>query len=248
MRKRGYTLVEIIIVFAVLGVLSAAAYSLISQGKDAAESVDVRAQLTGGARTAMTEIVRDLSETNTSTVSTDASDLVPYFTDPLNGETHQVLVFASARGDPSVSPGEDGVHADNDYVHLDSDYRPVWRSVIIYCTYVTPEGIQQLRKYVSYDNAYSADGMFPFSLTSVSATAINLQKGDGTSLVIARNTGAARANYIAYKDAAITGADFTISNSLMKINLYLSKLELPTKGGTRTLAITLTGSVVMRNK
>jgi len=247
MRKNGYTLIEVMIVLVVLGILSTAIYSMVTQGRDAAESVDVRARLTESARTAMEEITRDLAETSVSSVTVDASSEVPYFVDPLNGETHQVLIFASARGNPADA-AEDGTHANNDYVHLDADYKPVWRSVIVYCTYVTPEGIQQLRKYVNYDNAYSASGMFPFSFVSVTVNAINLQKGNGAGLVIARNAGAARANYIAYKDAATTGADFTISGSLMKINLYLSRLALPTKGGTRVSTITLTDSVVMRNK
>lgn len=247
MKKSGYTLLEILIVLVVLGVLSSAVYTIISQGRDAAESVSVQAQLTEGARTAMAEITRDLTETSSSTVTVDATDAVPSFSDPLNGETHQILVFASARGNPADA-AEDGSHPNNDYVHLDADYKPVWRSVVVYCTYVTPENIQQLRKYVDYNNAYSASGIFPFSFIGVTANTINLRRGDGVGLAIARNAGSSRANYIAYKDAATTGADFTIGGSLMKINLYLSRLALPTKGGTRTSTITLTDSVVMRNK
>lgn len=247
MKKKGYTLLEIIIVFTVLTVLSAAVYGIISQGRDAAESVDVRAQLTEGARTAMMEIIRDLSETSASTVSTDAADAIPYFVDPLNGETHQILIFASARGSPAQL-AEDGIHSNNDYVHLDSSYKPVWRSVVVYCTYVTPENIQQVRKYINYNNDYSGAGVFPFSVLSVNANAINLQRGDGVPLVITRNSGSARASYITSDVPITNGADFTMVGSLMKINLYLSKLELPTKGGTRRLTATLTDSVVMRNK
>jgi len=248
MKKAGYTLTEIIIVLAALTVLSAAIYSVVSQGRDAAESVDVRAQLTGSARTAMTEMARDLTETSSSTVTIDPiTSNPPVFPDPLNGENHQILIFASARGDPAAA-SEDGQHANNDYVHLDSDYKASWRSVVVYCTYITPEGIQQLRKYVYYNNSYN----FPFTFVGVTANAINL-----AGLVIPRNSGSVRANYITSEvtgpannnDGVIdNGADFTISGSLMKIKFFLSKLELPTKGGTRRLMATLTDSAVMRNK
>src|SRR3990167_4317975 len=247
MKRIGYTLTEIMIVLAVLAVLSGAIYFIVSSGRDAAESVDVRAQLSGGARVAMAEMVRDLSETNRSTVTVDGTGAVTSFVDPLNSETHQILIFASARGDPAAA-AEDGTHANNDYVHLDADYKPVWRSVIVYCTYVPPEGIQQLRKYVYYNDSYS----FPFTFVSVAANAINL-----AGLVIPRDSGSFRANYITSEvtgpannnDGVIdNGADFTISGSLIKIKFFLSKLELPTKGGTRRLTVTLTDSVVMRNK
>jgi prepilin-type N-terminal cleavage/methylation domain-containing protein len=247
MKRIGYTLTEIMIVLAVLAVLSGAVYFIVSSGRDAVESVDVRAQLSDGARVAMAEMVRDLSETNRDTVTVDGAGEVTSFVDPLNNETHQILIFASARGDPAA-PAEDGQHASNDYVHLDSAYKANWRSVVVYCTYVTPEGIQQLRKYVYYNNSYN----FPFTFVGVTANAINL-----AGLVIPRNSGSVRANYITSEvagpannnDGVIdNGADFTISGSLMKIKFFLSKLELPTRGGSRMLTATLTDSVVMRNK
>lgn len=256
MRKNGYSLIEMVIILAVLSVLSGAVYIIISQGRDAAESVDVRAQLGENARTAMTEMVRDLSETNPGTVTVDVAGVIPSFVDPLNGQTHQILIFASARGDPSAA-AEDGQHANNDYAHLDVDYKPVWRSVTVYCTYVTAEGVQQIRKYVNYDNAYGQTGIFPFSFVGVSSSAINLQRGDGAAFAMARNSGAVRAGYITSEAAGTAdnndgvvdnGADFTISGSLMKIKLFLSKTELPTKGGARLLTATLTDSVMMRNK
>lgn len=270
MKNNGYTLVEMMIVLVVLTVLGGMIYTVISQGKDVAESVEVRVQLTEAARTAMRELVRDLSETSSDAVTT-VDGAIPSFADPINGETHQILVFASARGDPADA-AEDGIHGNNDYVHLDGDYNLSWRSVIVYCTYVTPEGIQQLRKYVVYNNVFAQAGMFPFSVVSVTATAITLQRGDGASLVIPRNSGSARANYIASEDSnnsgtlegneddgndnlpadnedgiLDTGADFTLSGSVVEIKLFLSKGELPTKGGTRTLTVTLSNSVFMRN-
>jgi prepilin-type N-terminal cleavage/methylation domain-containing protein len=236
MKRIGYTLTEIMIVLAVLAVLSGAVYFIVSSGRDAVESVDVRAQLSDGARVA-----------NRDTVTVDGAGEVTSFVDPLNNETHQILIFASARGDPAA-PAEDGQHASNDYVHRDSAYKANWRSVVVYCTYVTPEGIQQLRKYVYYNNSYN----FPFTFVGVTANAINL-----AGLVIPRNSGSVRANYITSEvagpannnDGVIdNGADFTISGSLMKIKFFLSKLELPTRGGSRMLTATLTDSVVMRNK
>lgn len=240
MKKSGYTLVEVMIVVAVFGVLGAVIYNMASHGKDAAESVDVRARLTESARIAMTEIVRDLSETNSGLVT------ITGFTDPLNGEYHQILVFPSARGAP---PNND-FKLDDDSGN--SSWLPVWRSVIVYCTYVTPEGIQQLRKYVDYS---VTDGDFPFS-ASVAADTINLQSKGGVGLPIARNSGSARANYITSEATGLAdnndgfpdnGADFTLNGSLVTITLFLSKRELSTKGGTRRLTITLTDSVVMKN-
>jgi len=247
MRRSGYTLMELIVTVVIISVLSAAIYGIVLQCKDAAESVDVRAQLSGSARFAAAEITRDLAETDRDTVTTDAGGAIPSFTDPINGETHQILVFASARGDPS-DPPEDGLHANNDYVHLDAGYKPSWRSVIVYATYVTPEGLQQLRKYAVYGSAFSQEGIFPVSVTGVTAAAISLQRGDGAGLVIPRNSGVSRANNVTFKEAGTTGADFTLSGSLIKVKLYLRKAELPTKGGTRTLDVTLTDSVSMRNK
>jgi len=240
MKKSGYTLVEVMIVVIVLGVLSAAVYAMISQGRDAAERVDVRARLTESARTAMTEIVRDLSETNGDSVT------IAGFTDPLNGEWHQILIFPSARGAP---PNND-FKLDDDSGN--SSWLPVWRSVIVYCTYVTPEGIQQLRKYVEPADA----GDFPFLLVSVTADTITLQRKGGAGLSIARNFGSVRANYITSEVTGLAdnndgfpdnGADFTLSGSLVKITLFLSQSELPTKGGPKRLTVTLTDSVVMRN-
>lgn len=252
--RKAYTLVEILIVVAVLGILGGVAYNIVSKVRDAAETVDVRAQLISGARTAMAEMVRDLSESDNNTLTKDGTGAIPSFIDPINSETHQILVFASARGNPADA-SEDGSHANNDYVHLDADYKLSWRSAIVYCTYQTTEGIQQLRKYVDYGN-YSAAGMFPFSLVSITAGAITLSRGDGTALIIVRNSGSVRANYIATEDAnrnnqdgvPDAGTDFSISGSRLSIKLFLAKLEYPTKGGNKFLTVTLTDSVVMRNK
>lgn len=276
MHKKAYTIVEMLIVLAILGILSGSAYLLLSKGKYTIDFLDTRATLTDNVRRAMQEIIRDLSESNAGTITKDASGSIPYFTDPLNNKDHQVLIFASARGNPDNN-AEDSGHDNNNYVHLGGDYKPSWRSAVIYCTYVTPEGIQQLRKYVDYGSltAYYAGSpnRFPLSITSITTSSINLIRGDGTYLSIPRNSGIAKANYIASEDANNNGvldanendandtmpadnkdnvldrgADFVLTSGLLKIKLFLAKSETPLTQGTRFLTVTLDGTSKLRNK
>jgi len=276
MHKKAYTIVEILVVLAIFGILSGSIYLLLSKGKHTIDFLDTRAILTDNARRAMQEIIRDLSESNAGTITKDASGSTPYFTDPLNNENHQVLIFASARGNPNYGPEGSG-YDNNDYVHLGTDYKPSWRSAVIYCTYVTAEGIQQLRKYVDYGSsvAYYASlpNIFPLSIASITSSSINLIRGDGTSLSIPRNSGTARANYIASEDANNNsaldasendgnntmpadnkdnvldrGANFTLTGGLVKIKLFLAKRETPLTQGTRYLTVTLDGTSKLRNK
>jgi len=278
MHKKAYTIAEMLVVLAILGILSGSAYLLLSSGKYTIDFLDTQATLTDNARRGMQEIIRDLSESSAATITKDIGGSIPYFTDPLNSERHQVLIFASARGNPNDGQ-EDIGYDNNDYVHLGADYKPSWRSAIIYCVYVTPEGIQQLRKYVDYGSltAYYASlpAIFPLSVSSITASSINLIRGDGTSLSISRDSGIVKANYIASEDANnnnaldanendgnVTlpadnkdnildrGADFTLTTNLLllKVKLFLRKPETSLTQGTRFLTVTLDGASKLRNK
>lgn len=276
MHKKAYTIIEILVVLAILSILSGSAYLLLSKGKHAIDFLDTRATLTANARTEIQEIIKDLSETNANTITKDINGLIPYFTDPLNNENHQVLIFASARGNPNNGP-EDSGYDNNNYVHLGADYRPSWRSAVIYCTYVTSEGMQQLRRYVDYGSSTtyyaSASNIFPLTVSGITSSSINLIRGDGTSLSISRNSGTTKANYIASEDANNNsvldsnendgnnvmpadnkdnildrGADFVLTSGLLKVKLFLVKRETPLTQGNRFLTVTLDGTSKPRNK
>jgi prepilin-type N-terminal cleavage/methylation domain-containing protein len=276
MNKKAVTIAEILVVLAIISILSGSAYLLLSKGKYTIDFLDTRATLTANARTEMQEIIRDLSDSSANTITKDISGSIPYFTDPLNNENHQVLVFASARGNPNEGP-EDSGYDNNNYVHLGADYKPSWRSVIVYCTYVTSEGMQQLSKYVDYGSSTtyyaSASNIFPFSVVSITASSINLIRGDGTSLNIPRDSGIPKANYIASEDmnnngvldsnendsnntmpadnknnVLDRGADFNLTGGLLKIRLFLAKPETSLTRGTRFLTVTLDGASKLRNR
>lgn len=277
MDKKAYTLIEMMIVLVISVILSGLIFLFYSKGRTAFEALDVQAQLTDNAKMAIEEITRDLTESSSGTITVDAAGVVPFFTDPIDNHNRQILIFASARGDPGVTPGEDGVHANNDYAHIDSDYKPTWRCAIIYCPYVTNDGITQIRKYVDYGSFIgyydSSANIFPFSLASITVNSINLIRGDGTTLVLPRNSGFVRVNYLSAEDSNNNGAldaneddgndnmppdnadgvldggaDFTLSGNVLKIKLFLSKSETTFSQNIRYLSITLDGSAKPRNK
>lgn len=276
MDRKAYTLVEMMIVLVIFVILSGLIYLFYSQARAAFEALDVQAQLTDNGKMAIEEITRDLTESAAGTITVDVlTSMIPFFTDPLDNQDHQILIFASARGNPGIA-SEDGQHANNNYVHLDSTYKPSWRSAIIYCPYVTSDGINQLRKYVDYGSSTgyygSVPNIFPLTLVNVTAGSISLTRGDGTTLVIPRNSGSARANYISSEDdnnnglldaiendgnnnmpadnangVLERGADFTLSGNVLKIRLFLSKSETMLSQGRRNLSITLDASARPRN-
>lgn len=221
MNRKSYTLVELMVVVAIFTLILGSLYLLFEKGKSINQSLGAGADLLTSGRAAMHQLITDLNEAKRNTLTGGGSGEIPSFTDPLNSETHQILIFASARGDSAVA-SEDSVHSNNNYVHLDIDNRPSWRSAVIYCTYVTPNGLQQLRKYVDYGSSvtyYSQSGIFPFSLNSVTSTNINLTSQDGTkTLSISRSSGTSSgtyrviANYISTEDADNDGILDAVEN------------------------------------
>lgn len=283
MDRKAHTLVEMMIVLVIFVILSGLVYLFYSKGRSTLEALDVQAQLTDNGKMAIEEITRDLTESAAGTITVDGTGTIPFFTDPLDNQDHQILIFASARGNPAAL-AEDGVHVNpvtglstNDYVHLGSDYKPTWRSAIIYYPYVTNDGINQLRKYVDYGSSTgyygSVPNIFPLTLVNVTAGSISLTRGDETTLVIQRNPGFVRANYISSEDdnnnglldaiendgnnnmpadnangVLERGADFTLSGNVLKIRLFLSKSETTLSQGRRNLSVTLDGSARPRNQ
>lgn len=274
MDRKSFSLVELLVAIAISTLILGSLYIVHEKVKGFNESLGVRADLLTNGRAAMHQLIVDLPETNRNTLTKDINGLIPSFTDPLNNETHQILIFASARGDPGIA-SEDGAHSNNNYAHLDTNNRPSWRSIIIYCTYVTSAGLQQLRRYVDYGSSttyYSQPGILPLALGSITSTHINLTRGDSSTLSISRNTGKVVANYITTEDTNQNsildanendgnnnmppdnqdgildrGADFNISGGLVKIKLFLTKPETSLTQGKRYLVITISDSTVMRN-
>jgi len=72
--------------------------------------------------------------------------------------------------------------------HVTSSFQTAWQGVIVYCPYVTAEGVTQLRRYVYYSTSYS----FPFTFVGsppVTSESIMLQDALGCSLEIDRQHG-----------------------------------------------------------
>ena len=268
----AYTFVEMAIVVAIFSFLIGTTYLLLTKGKDSTDSLNVQAELASDARRAMDEMLKDLAESDSITVAKTAG-AIPFFTDPLNNQQHQILVFASARGDSAVN-AEDGIHPNNNYAHLDADYNPSWRSAVIYFAYVNADGIQQLCKYLDYGpntTYYSQAGLFPFTVTGITATQISLLRANGSTLNISRDSGRVLANYVASEDSNNNGvldanendgntlmpadnadnvldrgADITATSKVVQIKLFLAKRETSLTQGRRLLTVTLTGSSQLR--
>ena len=218
MNRKSFTLIEVLVTVAIFTMMVLAMYMLFGKGTSLNESLGVEADILANGRAAIQQLVIDLQESGSDTLTLVANQS-PFFVDPLNGETHQILIFASARGDSAVVPGEDVGRANNNYAHLDATNRPSWRSAVIYCTFVIPgpdgiipsaDDIQQLRRYVDFGGLavafYDTPGLFPLAVTSITAAQINLTRGDGTALNIPRNAGRVVANYITSEDANNNGA------------------------------------------
>ena len=207
MNRKSYTLVEVLIAAAIFMFILSAVYLLFDRGRNLNEFLGVESDLLTSGRNAMHRLITDLAESSRDTLTTDVADQPPSFIDPLNGETHQILIFASARGNPAVAAEDDPAHAHNDYGHLDASHSPSWRSAVIYCTFVTPEGIQQLRRYIDYGppgdlDYYNGANIFPFTVTNITGTQIILTEANTiTTLTLQRSQGEVIANYIGNEDA-----------------------------------------------
>ena len=134
MNRKSFTLVEVLVASVIFVFILSAVYILFDRARNLNEILDVEADLLTNGRDAMYQLVTDLTESNVATLTVNAGQ-PPFFADPLNGETHQILIFASARGNPADA-AEDSIHTHNGYYHLDATNRRSWRSVIIYCTFL----------------------------------------------------------------------------------------------------------------
>lgn len=270
MKDHGFTMVELLVVVLIFTVISIAIFGVLLTGRQSWYAGNTQIELQEESRKAMRIMVKDLRESKGSTVSD-----IYQFTDPINGEKHQAISFASARGNPSDS-ADDGVHANNDYFHLDSSSsEPSWRSLVVYCTYQTSSGQNQLRKYVDYNATnYSATNTFPFAFVSVTTGQISLQSSNDSPVTvnINRNPAAAviLANYVETEDTNLNailntnendgnaslpadnsdgeldfGINFTKSGDQIDIKLFLRKET--TAVSARSLIITLDNTVILRN-
>ena len=186
MRNRhGLTLVEMMVSIAIFGVLSAAIFTALNQGRQVSYGVDLQVFLQQEARKGLDEFLKDVRESGTSTLSS----IYPY-TDPIDGKRHETIAFASARGDPAVAAdsteGACSGAANNSCFHTASG-NPSWRSLVVYAFYQLGTGQKQLRRYVDYTGVtYSNPAVFPFTFQSITATQITVRSATGTNIVLTR--------------------------------------------------------------
>jgi len=178
---KGFTLIELMIVILIFSIMLGAAYSVLTMGRTSWQTGDIQIELQQEARNAMDQMVKELRESGRNTISN-----IYQFVDPINGEQHQAISFASGRGNPN-DPAEDDLHTNNDYFHLDASGNPSWRSLIIYCIYQASGGQKQLRKYTDYYTMnYSVANTFPFTFLGITGNQINLQSNNDVSINISR--------------------------------------------------------------
>ncbi len=263
-----------LVAVAIFTVIIGALYLLYGKGKGLDESLSAEADLLAAGRKALNQLIADLAETSRNTMTKDGLGHIPAFADPVNNETHHILIFASSRGDSAVA-SEDGTHSSNNYAHIDATNRPAWRSAVIYCTFIASDGTQQLRRYTDYGgytSYYSQPSIFPLTLSGVTATYINLTRGDGSSLSIARNSGRVVSSYITTEDANKNnaldanendgnatmpvdnqdnildrGCDFSVNGGLVSIKIFLARPQGLIMQGRRYVSVTLNDAAAMRN-
>ena len=163
MENKSFTLIELLVAVAIFTIMATSLYLVYEKGRSLNETIEIEADLLAMGRKAIQQLIIDLAETNRNTLTKDAGSQPPAFLDPVNNQIHQILIFASARGDPAIS-SEDGTHSNNNYVHLDATNRLAWRSAVIYCTYPASSGTQQLSRYIDYGSFtayYGQTGIFP---------------------------------------------------------------------------------------
>lgn len=150
----GFTLLEVLIVCAVLSLFLAAAFSALSTGIDAHgeqyETVWAQSQL----QISLGGMEEELFETDLDNLS------ITQLLDPLTSEVETFLCFPTARD------------ADSNFHVSVGNVAPDWQGVIVYSPHYDDNRGKCLRKYVEY-------GMFnyPVGIDSVSATNLTLSNG-----------------------------------------------------------------------
>lgn len=271
---KGITLIELLVSAFLFAVLSAAAYLSLDIGRRASRVGGVEIELQQGARKAMTEMSKELRETDSGAVT------LFQYTDPQNSEVHQAIAFASARGDSSASVEgicQDSV-ANNACFHVDVSGNPRWRSLVVYAPYQTSDGRRELRRYVSFNSAYGSGLYFPFSFLEITSTQIRLRSvggvnfsfnRDGTTngiaprvlteniatedadndnaLDSAENDGSASLPFDNADGTLDRGADFSLNGRVLTVSLFLRKRDVPYASADRFVVSTLKSSIEMRN-
>lgn len=268
--RRGFTLMEMMIVVAIFMFIVTAMLWLFSGGKNSWNTQDIQSELYLNARKAMDEMTRELAESGRNTVT------IQVFQDPINSEYHEAICFASGRGSDGVA-SEDGSHTNNNYVHWKASGNVDWRSAVIYCPYQTAEGIKQLRRYVDYGTSttyYGTTGIFSLTFVSITDTTITLLRGDSSTFTINRDTDPSMtilANYIDTEDTnnnnaldanerdgnvsapvdnadlvLNTGVNYTLTSGRLSITFFLRRevARLVTAG--RFIVFTLKNTVQLR--
>ncbi|OIO38906.1 MAG: hypothetical protein AUJ75_02100 [Candidatus Omnitrophica bacterium CG1_02_49_10] len=221
MKNRGFTIPEVLISMVLVSFLTIVMFEILSRGREDFFQLEANTELYANARRGIEEVVRDIRETDESTVA------LANFTDPIDGGVYQVLAFASARN-----------AAGNFIVDLSS--MPDWQSVEVLChytDYADNGDIGQLRRYVVYNSSFT----FPFKDITVSGSDISMVSENGIPVSISRDGGRVMANYI--KDEAYEMSDNNIS-----IAYTMSKNITRLKRGARVLEATLRTGAQMRNR
>lgn len=181
-RRKGFALLELMVSVFLFSILSGLAYLSLELGRRTERTGGVEIELQQNARKGMTEFLKDLRETNPFTLTLHT------YTDSQNGEVHQMVAFASARGD-STTPYEgfcvDGVPS-NGCFHVDSAGSPSWRALILYGPHETPDGRRELRRYVIYQQLFGSGAYFPFTFTGITSSQIQVRGANGSNFAIAR--------------------------------------------------------------
>ncbi|MFH2137558.1 MAG: hypothetical protein ABII88_03485 [Candidatus Omnitrophota bacterium] len=264
---RGVSLTELLIVSVIFCFITAVLLTVLSVSKSAWYISDTRSDVYTNAKKAMSEMFMELLETSSGAVETFT------FIDPIDGEYRECLWFASGRGSASAA-GEDG-SANNSYVHLDADNVVSWRALVVYAIYETPDGVQQLRRYVDHGSStayYSGGNIFPLTFLSATTTTLNFLEADGVTVIsINRTGGRVLANYVETEDTnnnAVldsneddgdisqpqdnadgvlnSGVNFTKNVGSVDITLFLRRETTALRGSGRVLTSTLRNTVKFR--
>ena len=259
--RRGMTLVEVMISGLIAVFILSAFLLLLSSSRSSWLVSQVQSDLYVSGRKAIHMMFRELGES-----SFDYCSAVT-FLDPLSGQYRQTLCFLSGRGDPAVA-GEDG-SSTNDYVHINANGDVNWRSLVVFCPYVTADNNVQLRRYVDY-GAYS-NSDFPVTLSVTPLNIIVVKNGGAGTVTFSRAAGTVLANYLGSEDSNNNnvldanenngntslpidnangilnlGANFVKGNGVVEITLFLSREVTALHQAGRFLASTVRAKVKLR--
>ncbi|MCM8813379.1 MAG: hypothetical protein NC924_05510 [Candidatus Omnitrophica bacterium] len=244
----------------------AALLMIFSSARGAWQVSQVRMDVSFDARNAMELLSRELREGSSSFAGTFT------FFDGASGSFEQGLWMASARGSPAVG-GEDG-SSNNNYMHVGVGNVLEWRSVIVFCSYSTTEGLRQLRRYVDYGPTtqhYAQADIFPLTFVSATATTLRFMCTNGVIIDINRAGGRVMANNLGSEDANANnlldgnendgsaslpmdnadgfldlGFNAALHSGRVDVRLFLARNVLPWGQGGRVVCSSLRQSIAFR--